>query len=779
MTPLPTHPTRRPAHRSLAFLGRWLGVAAVLAAGLATLVGSGGGGGGDTPAALSVISTSPTNGATGVGVSSSVSATFSENLSNTPALTVTPNGGAAIAGAVSRNGSTATFTPAAPLAFSTTYTASVSGGTGASGGTQSGATTWTFTTAVDPNSPPSIALGATALTFTAAPGGANPAAQTVAITNGGGLPLTGLAVGPISYGAGATGWLQAPTLSGSTAPATLTVQPITGALAAGTYTATIPITSGVAGNSPVNLAVTFNVAASTAATISGTADFESVGIDTAGNGRLLYTSITNKPIRGATVEVLPAGGGAALATGTTSATGTFSLTIPAPQSVIVRVKAEMKKSAGAGGTWDFTVRDNTQGDGLYVLDSAAFTPTIGANTRNVRALSGSVGGSSTYTGTRVAGPFAILDTVYDAVQKVLSASANQAFPALRLMWSVNNRPEGGNLATGAIGTSFYTFSTANGHRIYILGQANVDTDEYDRPVVAHEFGHYLQSAFSRDDSIGGSHAAGEKLDMRVAFSEGWGNAWSGMALASQYYTDSLGNGQQQGARVDLAALPGAGDRGFFSERSVQYLFYQWHQNAQIGFTPIFNVLAALPTTLPADGAVSSIHHFAFRLKQAVPGQAGAIDTLLGNVSINGTSPLGAGETNGGNIAEALPVYRTHTAAIGAAQNYCLSDTAGQGTFEANKLASHLFIRFTLGAGGTRVINVAATTAGATSDPDFLLIRSDGAELNFDAGTGPTETSGNTTLAAGTHLIVLRDWALTHGASSGLINGQRCFNVTIQ
>jgi hypothetical protein len=763
---------------------RWLGLAAVIAAGLASLVGSGGGGGGDGPAALTVISTSPTNGATGVAVSATVSATFSENLSNTPTLTVTPSGGAAVAGAVGRSGSTATFTPAAPLAFATTYTASVSGGTGASGGTQSGATTWTFTTAVDPNSPPSIVLGATALAFTAAPGGANPAAQTVAISNGGGLPLTGLAVGAISYGAGASGWLQAPTLSGTTAPATLTVQPLTGALAAGTYTATIQVTSGVAGNSPRTLTVTFTVAAGTAATISGTADFESVGIDTAGNGQLVYGSITHKPIRAATVEVVsttavngvPAG--TVLASGTTSSTGAYSLTIPAPRPVIVRVRAEMKKPEGAGSAWDFSVRDNTaQDEPIYALDSAPFTPTAGANTRNVRALSGSVGGSSTYTGTRAAGPFAILDTVYDAVQKVLSASASQVFPPLKLMWSVNNRPESGDRTTGAIGTSFYTFSALTGHRIYILGQANVDTDEYDRPVVAHEFGHYMQSAFSRDDSLGGAHAAGERLDMRVAFSEGWGNAWSGMALASQYYTDSFGNGQQLGVLVDLAALPDAGDRGWYSERSVQYLMYQWHQNASIGFAPIFNVLAALPATLLADGAVSSIHHFAYRLKQAVPGQAGAIDTLLGQVSINAASPLGVGETNSGNIADALPVYRTHTAAAGVAQNYCLNDSAGIGaSSEANKLAAHLFIRVTLLASGNRVINVAATTGGVSSNPDFLLIRGDGAHFFFDTAGAGSESSGSVAMAAGTHIVVLTDAALT---SSAFNNGQRCFNVTIQ
>lgn len=775
----PSYPIKK--NRLVRSAARWLGLAAVACAGLVSLVGSGGGGGGGSPTpVLTVIGTSPTNGATGVGISSTISVTFSENLANTPALAVATTAGA-VAGTVTRSGATVTFTPSAPLTYSTIYGAAIAGGIGTSGGTQSGTTSWAFTTAADPVTPPAIALSGTALTFNATPGGANPAAQTVSVTNSGGGTLSGLAVGTVAYGAGASGWLQAPTLNSTSAPATLTVQPVTGSLAAGTYTATVPITSGVASNSPRNVTVTFAVATAAAVTISGTADFESVPNDATGNGRLLYNSIANRPVRGTTVEVLPAAGGAALATGTTSSTGTYSLTISTPQSVIVRVSAQMRKTAGAGGTWDFTVRDNTQGDSLYVMDSPAFTPVAGSNTRNLRATSG--WGGASYTTARVAGPFAILDVVYDATQKLLSASANATFPALQLMWSVNNRNAPGNEANGFIGTSFYRFDStaANQHRIYILGFADSDTDEYDRPVVAHEFGHYFQSAFSRDDSIGGSHSGVDILDMRVAFSEGWGNAWSGMALNSQYYMDSIGNQQQGGVRIDLAAIPGAGFRGWYNEGTVQFLMYSWHANAGIGFTPIFNVLAGMRTTLPADATVSSIHSFAHYLKQAVPGQASAIDTLLAGQLITVANPQGSTEANGGGNADALPVYRLHTAAAGVAQNYCLNDDSAAGTRDAegNKLGTNLFIRFTVGAAGNRTITVAGTTAAVVSDPDFRVYRNNGVNTTFQAGTTATETAVVQSVPAGTHLIELYDYALTRGNNASTNNGRRCFNVTVQ
>ncbi len=106
---------------------------------------------------------------------------------------------------------------------------------------------------------PLIVLGTSGVGFTAIEAGNSPTSQAVSVTNGGGGSLSGLGVGTISYGPGATGWLQA-TLGSSTAPTTLTLQPATGALPAGTYTATVPVTSAAASNSSVNLTVTFTIA---------------------------------------------------------------------------------------------------------------------------------------------------------------------------------------------------------------------------------------------------------------------------------------------------------------------------------------------------------------------------------------------------------------------------------------------------------------------------------------------------------------------------------------
>lgn len=108
--------------------------------------------------------------------------------------------------------------------------------------------------------PPAIALSPAAVSIPDTVGTADPAPRTVAVTNAGGGALTGLAVGTITYGPGATAWLTA-ALDQATAPATLTLTATNAGLAAGTYTATVPVTSAAAGNSPQNVSVTYTLAA--------------------------------------------------------------------------------------------------------------------------------------------------------------------------------------------------------------------------------------------------------------------------------------------------------------------------------------------------------------------------------------------------------------------------------------------------------------------------------------------------------------------------------------
>ena len=102
-----------------------------------------------TGPAPAVTSETPASGATGVAVSSPITATFNEAVqSSTIGFTLKNSSGTAVAASLAYNSSTytATLTPSAALASGTVYTASVSGAKDTAGDPMSGPVTWSFTT---------------------------------------------------------------------------------------------------------------------------------------------------------------------------------------------------------------------------------------------------------------------------------------------------------------------------------------------------------------------------------------------------------------------------------------------------------------------------------------------------------------------------------------------------------------------------------------------------------------------------------------------------------
>jgi hypothetical protein len=483
--------------------------------------------------------------------------------------------------------------------------------------------------------------------------------------------------------------------------------------------------------------------------LTGTATYESVPNP---NGTLVYASTSVKPVRGAMVEVLDANS-AQLTTAVTDDSGAYSVSVPANTTISVRVRAQLART-GAGPTWDVSVRDNTQASALYSMQSSAFSSGTGALVRDLRAPTG--WGGSSYTGARVAAPFAVLDTIYTAMQKVLTVAPATAFPQLRVYWSPNNVPSSGSVALGQIGTTFF-INRSTGREIYVLGKENVDTDEFDPSVIAHEWGHYYQSSFSRDDSSGGPHSTRDRVDRRLAFSEGWGNGWSGIALGRSNYTDSAGLQQSEVAlstNLDLSTGPST-NPGWYRESSIQTVF--WNLNQKIGFKPIHDAMTGI---LFRSGApVTSIHPFAAAFNATTPGSASALAGLLAsqNISTAANDPYGDSETNSGGaptVPNVLPMYGTATVG-GAVTQACVSNVAGND----NKLGSFAYVRFTAPANRDYQFSVAGGPTGA--NPDFDVYR----------GGLIARTGSKLSLSAGDYVLVVTD--LNNFSAS------TCFNVAIQ
>jgi len=104
------------------------------------------------PETFTVTSTNPSDGAAGVAVTTTVSATFSLLVNGSTVTTDTftlSDGSSLVSGAVSTNGATVTFAPSSGLAHSTTYTATLTTGIKAANyaGTQMTSNySWSFTT---------------------------------------------------------------------------------------------------------------------------------------------------------------------------------------------------------------------------------------------------------------------------------------------------------------------------------------------------------------------------------------------------------------------------------------------------------------------------------------------------------------------------------------------------------------------------------------------------------------------------------------------------------
>jgi hypothetical protein len=501
----------------------------------------------------------------------------------------------------------------------------------------------------------------------------------------------------------------------------------------------------------------------TTVTVSGTVKFE-LAPPKSGNIGLNYAAIAPAPARGVRVEAVQVSGGTVAASATTDARGAYSFSLPANTNLFIRVKAEMQVNGGP--SWHYRVLDNTvtPTPALYAIDGANFDSGVSASTHDLLAPSG--WGGLGYTTTRAAAPFAVLDTVYQATQLVLTANPNAAFPDLDLFWSKNNRPNPPTatqgIAVGNIATTYFDpaspFPSAAilQRAIFILGDENVDTDEYDASVIAHEWGHYFQDVFSRDDSVGGQHAQNQELDLRVAFSEGWGNAFSGMATQSSVYRDAQGPQQDGGSCLNLdgAALGQCNsptNLGWFNEASVQSLLFNFYDpvgstgdQIELGFVPIFNVMA---NDMTKTRALTSIFPFVKALKQRNPAEAAPIDQLLPlqNIDAANIDEWASTETHSGSVASALPIYPP--IAVGqTVQNVCSVGID-------NKLGVYRFFRLTLASPQSVIISV---NGAATSDPDIVLHDGAAPATIADGDAAGVETLPKS-LVAGDYVIEVYDY----------------------
>ncbi len=560
----------------------------------------------------------------------------------------------------------------------------------------------------------------------------------------------------------------------------------------GTLTFELEVTDEEGGTATDQIEITV----SGTVTVSGKVTYDHVPHAGLGLGGLDYASTVARPARLVTVQAIDATDDTTvIATDTTDSAGDYSFALDPGLDVFLRVRAEMIDTAGAP-SWDFTVVDNTNGDALYVLDTVDINTGAADQTVNINAATTFDGNDYTERNGAV---FAILDTVHDAFQTILATDPTVDFMPLKVYWSINNTTVSGDIAAGEIGTSFYRGGNPI-DGLYLLGDEDIDTEEYDRHVIAHEFGHYVEDTLARSDSIGGAHTLSDRLDKRVAFGEGFANAWASIVTGDTVYIDTLSTNQAFAGGFDVedgTIYNGPNPApGWYNERSVQEVIYDLYDSTNegaptdslsLGFGPIYSVLTNQQVSTPA---FASIFSFIDALKDDRPGDAAAIDAMTGIAAIDidpVADEFGTGETNDAGVADSLPVYKTLTI-DGPAVNVCSNDSfdpLGYG----NKLNTIQFVRLTIPAAGFHTFSATATVvpAGETTDPDMWLRRppSSGIFEWFESQDANSESGvSQNFLPAGDYILEVFDFnnrgsrKLVSSIFGGPPIGRACFDVTV-
>lgn len=519
--------------------------------------------------------------------------------------------------------------------------------------------------------------------------------------------------------------------------------------------------------------------------ITGTIQYQRVPLSTTTNG-LDYDNIEDLPVRGATLQALDEDG-EVIATTTTSNTGTYSVTVTKNSSVQIVVYAQTISTETA--KWDFEVRDNTNNGSLYGMQgSLTDSDTSSDSIRNLIATT--VWSGTSYT-SRVSAPFAILDTTYDVIQKIVGVDPDVNMPAADIFWSEDNTTASGEVEDGDIGTSFYS-----NKQLYILGKEDSDTDEFDDHIIIHELGHYIEDNLSRSDSIGGDHSNGNVLDMRVALGEGFGNAFSGIVTDDPIYRDSSGSLQASGFEIDVDENTNF-NPGWFSEGSVQSILYDLYDteldgsdNVELGFSGIYSVLTS--SDYINQSSQTSIFSFIDELKTQNPDDVTDIDTLVAGQTLDAnygidtiTDKFGTGETHSAELDSNLDVYKIMLA-NSTPEEVC-SHIEAQ---EYNGLGTRQFVRLDISVAGTYTITANFVSTGsniseAASDPDFVLYLNgdiaqsvNGLIAGFGGGTEASVETSTVNLQEDEYILEVYDYSNVDNDEDSLTGGTVCFNVTV-
>jgi hypothetical protein len=262
------------------------------------------------------------------------------------------------------------------------------------------------------------------------------------------------------------------------------------------------------------------------------------------------------------------------------------------------------------------------------------------------------------------------------------------------------------------------------------------------------------------------------LDFRLAFGEGWGNAFAAMTLDNPEYRDSyIGGDTDFGYNMEN---DDPSPEGWFNEGSVSEVLWDIYDGGNepndalaLGFAPIHRAMTGEQRTTQA---LTSIFSFAESFRAANTTDAQGLNALLAAENIADTNEFGSGESNDGGDASVLPLYQPIE--LNEQPVACSRGTAGGAS--ANKLGNRKYLTFDNDSPRTVAISVIGAVDGsgtvAATDPDvFVYQRGDVVAASQVKGN----ESFSVTLAAGLHILELYDFDIQAFPAT-----TRCMTVSI-
>lgn len=478
--------------------------------------------------------------------------------------------------------------------------------------------------------------------------------------------------------------------------------------------------SGAARSGPVDATITV-----TTFRVEGLARYEDRAPDPV--SATLPTAVTLKPIRRATVSVRS--GASTVASAETDDSGQFAFDLPLSllsTSLTVRVAALSSGPLGA-----FHVEDNSAA--IYRLDSASFTGPQSGLQLIAPAFSAGLGGA-----------FNIFDQSVRCHEWVRDRDPAAVFPPLRLSWT-----EGAFSNLNQCTCLDITFPGGQTEYLITLQGISSDPDEYDDSVILHEHGHYVQSAFFRDSSPGGSHfgctTPPQDLDPRLAFSEGFATAFAQLVLGDPIYVDTMVGG---GFTLDIES-PTLCVSGVGSEDSCSALVYDLWDGVNAGLASSdgdpFDLgpaafWAAMIGTRPLP------HSTIQRLHEVLTGN-GTLTTVQWNA---GAAGLGLSAPFAPFPAQSLPLNGTVSGSLDASLQ------------QDSLAAASAFFAITTTTTGTLTVTVQINNAGANDLDLFVyedMTATDplGGLLDSSLSVTATEQVVLPNLPPGTYIIQVNAW----------------------